>query len=45
MVVVNLDDEARVHEFCPDRFDAQRSVNEKHRPIRRLRSGWLLRSH
>jgi hypothetical protein len=45
MVVVNLYGETRVDEFRSDRFYAERPVDKKYSPIRRLRSGWLLRSH
>ncbi len=45
MIVVNLDDETRVDELRPDWLYAQRPVDKEYGPIRRLRSGWLLRSH
>lgn len=45
MVIVDLNRETGTHEFCSDGFYAQRSVNEKDRSFRRLRSGWLPRRH
>ena len=39
MVIVDLNRETGVHECCSDRLHAQRSVNEKDRSFRRLRSG------
>ena len=45
MIVVNLNDEPRVDQFRPNWLYTQRPVDEEYGPIRRLRSGWLLRSH
>ena len=45
MIVVNLNHESRVDQFRPDWLYAQRPVDKEYGPIRRLRSGWLLRSH
>jgi len=45
MVVVNLDGETRVDQFRSDWLYAQRPVDKEYGPIRRPRSGWLLRSH
>ena len=45
MIVVNLDDEPRVDEFLSQWLYAERPVDKKYGPIRRLRSGLLLRWH
>ena len=45
MVVVDFDHETSLDEFRSDWLYAQRPVDEEYRFIRRLRSGWLLRSH
>ena len=45
VIVVHLHGETIVHKLRSDRFRAEGPVYEEYRPIRRLRSGWLLRSH
>lgn len=45
MVVVDLDYETGLDELRSDWIYAKRPVDEEYRFIRRLRSGWLLRSH
>ena len=45
MIVVNLHAEARTSKLRSDRLYAQRPVDKEYAPVRRLRSGWLLRSH
>jgi hypothetical protein len=45
MIVVNLNCKASFNEFGSDWLDAKKPVYEEYRPFRRLRIGWLLRSH
>ena len=45
MVVVNLDDEPRANELSSEWLYAERPIDKKYGPIRRLRSGLLLRWH
>jgi hypothetical protein len=45
MIVVNLDDKASFDQFGSDWLYAEGPVDEEYSPVRRLRNGWLLRSH
>src|ERR1022692_245745 len=45
MIIVNLDHETGLDEFRSEWFYAQRPIDKEDGLVRRLHSGWLLRSH